>query len=796
MSDARATLNAVLAGRYRIERELGAGGMATVYLAHDLKHARDVAIKVLRPELGAVLGAERFLAEIKVTANLRHPNLLPLFDSGEAEGLLFYVMPYIEGPTLRARLKSEPQLPVDEVKRIVGLLAGALDYAHAAGVVHRDLKPENILLQAGQPVIADFGIALAVAEAGGERITQTGLSLGTPLYMSPEQASGERAVDARTDQYALGAMAYEMLTGEPPHTGATAQVIIARLMTEAARPVRNARPGVPAGVDAAVLRALSKSPADRFASCGEFMRALNAEQEPVAVAPPVVTADASAHTSYPRAPLIALVLGVLVIGGGAAIMMRGRANGERMAAARAASASDKASVAVLPFTDLSVGRGDEYFGDGIAETLISALGRVPGLDVVARTSAFSFRGQNVDVREIGSRLGVSTVLEGSVQRAGDKLRITAQLVKVGDGVSLWSETFDRSATDIFAVQDEVARAVITALRGKVLATSTPATAATTRDPEAYDLYLQGRSHQAKRTSSEVQQAIVLFKRAIARDSSFAQAWSGLADAYIVQAFYSDVDPRATLEKAHAAAQRALATDPENGEALTSHAYLLMARDWNWAASDTAFQHALRVSPGYALAHKWYGDIHGIFGRMDDELREYLRAWQLDPLSSVIAANVGQHYDELGDTVQMLAWIDRSLALDPTQPLALRALGPVLVARGDSARFFEVQTRLATGTGIAGASVSELRTAWRRGGAHAVAVEQVAAFDRLKLPFESARWSMAAGDADGVFRGLDRAYAERAMWMPFVKNYVNRPEMRRDPRYRSLRKRMGMPEGVK
>ena len=794
MSDARDTLNATLGGRYRVERELGAGGMATVYLARDLKHDRDVAIKVLRPELGAVLGADRFLAEIKVTANLRHPNLLPLFDSGEADGLLFYVMPYIEGPTLRARLKAEPQLPVDEVTRIVGLLAGALDYAHAAGVVHRDLKPENILLQAGQPVIADFGIALAVAEAGGDRITQTGLSLGTPLYMSPEQASGERAVDARSDQYALGAIAYEMLTGEPPHTGATARVIIARLMTEGARPVRSARPGVPVGVDAAVLRALSKSPADRYSSCGALVRAMNADEHEVAVTPEATTTAAQAPTSYPRAPWIALVLGVLVIGGVGALVLRGRANGDRWAT-QGARRVDKASVAVLPFTDLSADRGNEYFGDGIAETLISALGRVPGLDVAARTSAFSFRGKNVDVREIGSKLGVSTVLEGSVQRAGDKLRITAQLVKASDGVSLWSETFDRSATDLFAVQDEVTRAVITALKGKVLAASTPASAASTRDSAAYDLYLQGRFHQANRTSSEVQHAIALFTKAIGRDSSFAQAWSGLADAYIVQTLYSDVPARATLDKAHEAAQRALAADPENGEALTSHAYLLMTRDWNWAASDTAFQHALRVSPGYALAHKWNADLHGIFGRMDDERREYLRAWQLDPLSSVIAANLGQHYDEFGDTVQMLAWVDRSLALDPSQPLALRTLAPVLVARGDSARFFDVHARLAAGTAMAGASVPELRSAWRRGGGHAAALAQVAAFDRLKQPFESARWSVVAGDADAVFRSLDRAYAARAGWMPFFKNYLNRPAIRRDPRYRALVKRMGMPDEV-
>jgi Tol biopolymer transport system component/tRNA A-37 threonylcarbamoyl transferase component Bud32 len=268
------TLTAALADRYAIEREIGAGGMATVYLARDLKHERRVALKVLKPELGAVLGVERFLSEIKVTANLQHPNQLPLLDSGEANGLLFYVMPFVEGETLRARLEREKQLPVDEAVRFAVAIAGALEYAHQQGVYHRDLKPENILLQAGQPVVADFGIALAVTNAGGQRVTQTGLSLGTPQYMSPEQATGDRNVDGRTDIYSLGAMTYEMLTGEPPHSGNTAQAIIAKLMTEEVRPLTVLRRNVPPYVDAAVRHALEKLPADRFATAGGFALAL------------------------------------------------------------------------------------------------------------------------------------------------------------------------------------------------------------------------------------------------------------------------------------------------------------------------------------------------------------------------------------------------------------------------------------------------------------------------------------------------------------------------------------------
>ncbi|HKS06773.1 MAG TPA: protein kinase [Gemmatimonadaceae bacterium] len=272
--DAVVHLNAALSGRYEVVREIGAGGMAVVYLARDLKHDRHVALKVLNPELGAVLGSERFLSEIKVTANLQHPNLLPLFDSGEAEGLLFYVMPFVEGETLRAKLDREKQLPVDAAVHIATAIASALDYAHKRGVIHRDLKPENILLQAGEPVIADFGIALAVSNAGGGRITQTGISLGTPQYMSPEQATGDRAIDGRTDIYSLGAMLYEMLAGDPPYLGGTSQAVIAKVLTERPSNVRVSRPSVPEHIAAAVERALEKLPADRWHTAHEFADAI------------------------------------------------------------------------------------------------------------------------------------------------------------------------------------------------------------------------------------------------------------------------------------------------------------------------------------------------------------------------------------------------------------------------------------------------------------------------------------------------------------------------------------------
>ena len=266
MTDAVARLNAALEGRYAIERELGEGGMATVYLADDLKHERKVALKVLKPELAAVVGAERFLAEIKTTANLQHPNILPLFDSGETDGFLFYVMPYVEGDTLKDRLDREHQLPVGDAVQIATDMAEALDYAHRQGVIHRDIKPGNVLLQAGKPVISDFGIALAVGVAGRGRLTETGLSLGTPHYMSPEQATGDQTVGASTDTYALGSVLYEMLVGEPPYPGTTAQAVLGKIIAGKPVSATEERPSIPPNVDAAIRKALEKLPADRFAS--------------------------------------------------------------------------------------------------------------------------------------------------------------------------------------------------------------------------------------------------------------------------------------------------------------------------------------------------------------------------------------------------------------------------------------------------------------------------------------------------------------------------------------------------
>jgi serine/threonine-protein kinase len=407
MSELPDRLEAALAGRYTIERELGAGGMATVYLARDPKHDRQVALKVMRPELSAVLGVDRFVREIRIAAKLNHPRVLALHDSGEADGFLYFVMPYVEGESLRAKIDREKQLSIDEAVTLTRQVASALDYAHQQGVIHRDIKPENILLHRGEAVVADFGIALAVTAAGGERLTETGLALGTPQYMSPEQAMGDRELDGRSDIYSLGAVLYEMVTGEPPQGGATVQAVIAKLLIERPTPPRVVRDNVPEAIDRAIMKALAKVPADRFDSALEFAAALTAK-----------AADPE---------------------------------------------HDVKSIVVLPFANLSPDPENDYFSDGLTEEIIADLSKLQSLRVTSRNSAMQLKGTDKNTKTIGRELNVRYVLEGTVRKAGDRLRITAQLIDAGNDAHLWAEKYDGVLEDVFDMQEQVSGSIVQAL---------------------------------------------------------------------------------------------------------------------------------------------------------------------------------------------------------------------------------------------------------------------------------------------------------------------------------------------
>ena len=618
MNSTEAKLVASLSDRYRIERELGQGGMATVYLAEDLKHARRVAIKVLRPELGAIIGGERFLSEIRTTAGLQHPHILGLIDSGIVDELLYYVMPFIEGETLRARLDREKQLPVDDAVRLTREVASALEFAHRRGIVHRDIKPENILLQDGQALVADFGIALAASSAGS-RMTQTGMSLGTPAYMSPEQAMGERDIGPRSDVYALGAMTYEMLTGEPPFTGPTSQAIIARLLTEQPRAMRPVRPNVSPAVEAAILTALQKLPADRFASAKEFADALGTRDTYAATA----VTDATRLPAHPpaRGRAIALVSAVALIAVAAAYFAT------RSRRAGVATPSDRLrTIAVLPFRNISQDTAQQYFSAGMTEEIATQLARVGALHVLGRAATTQYEGQADRLKRMGDELGVGSVVEGSVRLAGNQVRIGVELTDVRTGQTLWSEQYDRKIDDVFAVQGDVARNVATALQ----ATLTPAEMGrvghvVTKNTEAYQLYLRALSERPFLRAGNVAQAALLHQ-AIQLDTAFAAAYAMLARTWM---FRGVAGEPSFIDSGFVAARKAIALDPEEAMGYFALGDLLSSRQ-KLSDARRSYLKALELTPGHIGAMADLANVYVALGRFDEALDWALRAQQLDP----------------------------------------------------------------------------------------------------------------------------------------------------------------------
>ena len=775
------SLQASLADRYLIERELGRGGMATVYLARDLKHRRPVALKVLNPAIAASLGADRFLREIELAARLQHPHILTVFDSGEAHGALWFTMPYVEGESLRERLRRERQLPLADALHITTEVARALDYAHQHGVVHRDIKPENLLLTTdGSTLVADFGIARALGETGD--LTETGIVVGTPTYMSPEQGAGQRELDGRTDVYSLACVLYEMLAGEPPYTGVSPQALLAKRLSEPVPHLGTTRE-VPLAVERAITRALARVPADRYPSAGEFARALHLSGEP--------TVKATVATgSRGLVRRVGLAVGLLLM------LVSGVILAARLRAPRA-DRTLPPSTAVLPFADLSPAKDQEYFVDGLTEELITALSRVEGIRVAARTSSFQFKGRQVDAREVGRRLDVGSVLEGSVRRSGNRARITVQLVSAEDGYQLWADAYDRDLADVFAVQEEIARAIISALRVRLgVRDSTVLRARPTDDVEAHELYLRGRFAWNQRTAGGMTEAVKYLEQAVTRDSTFAAAWAALADAYLLVVPYAGASRELTWPKAQAAAGKALALDSTLGEAHTALAYGSMIYDWNWAAAESSFRRAIAVDPAYPTGHQWYADFLWSRGRLDEALREMQTAYRLDPLSLVIGSELGATYyiqRRFGDAEAQLR---KTLALDPNYAHALYLLGQVYLQQGRHREAVDALERAEDRGGFQEDLAGALAYAYAASGDSAKAARYTAGLEqRLSQgtvgPFALTLAYTGQGKLTRAFGYLDRAIEERDIFLPedFFDPLLD--PLRADPRFSGIEKRMGI-----
>ncbi len=669
MTDPPSRLTGALADRYRIERELGQGGMATVYLAEDIKHHRKVAVKVLRPELAAVLGPERFLREIETTANLRHPHILPLYDSGEADGFLYYVMPLVEGESLRARLDRQQQLPIDDALGIAREIADALGYAHQRGIIHRDIKPENILLEGSHAVVADFGIARAITSAGAEKLTATGLSVGTPLYMSPEQAAGDANLDGRSDLYALGCVLYEMLGGQAPFTGPTAQSITRQHIMTDAPPVTNLRPTAPPALARALARSLAKNPADRFATAGELIRALTSPDQ----APP-----GSVRSRRARLIVAAGVLVVATMATAWALARRSNGDSTGYPAPR--------SLAVMPFETVGNDTANAYFAEGIAEEVTNALAQVPGLRIAGRRSAIRFSGTGVSAEEVGAALDVGAVLEGTVSRAGGRIRVSAQLTSASDGLVLWSQSYARELKDVFAVQEEIAHAIAGALR--VTYAGAGGAGRGTIDLEAHDLYLKGLYFYRRRTSTSLTQSLASLEQAVARDSTFAAAQAALAMTLLTIPYNSLTPMGVVLPRARDAAERAARRDPALAEAHTALG-LAHAEAFEWADAETEFRRAIELDPNGAEAPYRLGHMFLAQRRVPEAIAELRLAKVRDPLYFLTAAFLGWALILAGEYDAGIAEARRGLELEPNglPPQNILASSYLLANRPDSAAVF-------------------------------------------------------------------------------------------------------------
>jgi serine/threonine-protein kinase len=677
-------LASALADRYRVENEIGRGSSATVYLAHDLRHGRKVALKVLHSALGAALGVERFLREIRTAARLHHPHILPLFDSGSAAGLLYYTMPYVESGSLRDRLATSGPLPLPVVLQLATEVASALSYAHATGVVHRDIKPENILLSVtDDPLLTDFGIAHALEDAApgeedGGRLTETGITVGTPAYMSPEQSAGDEPVDERSDVYSLAAVVYECLTGDPPFTGPNARAIIAKRLTEPPPSPRARRPDLPASVNQAVERALARQSADRFASATDFAAALTAA-EPSAPPRPV---------RLRRAGLAAGLLLALLLGGLA---------GRRVLSGRSGQvgAAGLPVVVVLPFKNLGP-PGEQYFADGLTEEITARLAGLSGLRVISRTSADQYRNSGKSLKAIGADLGAGYVLEGSVRWAGaeadseggGRIRVTPQLIQVSDDSHLWADTYDAELNEGFRIQSEIAERVSTALdvtlRGSERATLA---AGGTANSQAYHIYLRGSERLRKSNEREdIEAAIALYQRASALDSSFALALARLSQAHAAMYWYhhdhSDRRLRQAWETA-AAAQRVAPDLPAVHIALGYYHY------WghlDYQAALQEFELARRQQPSNSELLAAIGYVERRRGHWDEAIARLTEALRYDPRSPLITLSLGDTYASVRLYPEAERYIERAIALDPGAPNPYAYSAALQVVRnGDLAR---------------------------------------------------------------------------------------------------------------
>ena len=772
----RDRLQAALGSDVGIERELGGGGMSRVFVGIEHALGRRIVIKVLPSELMAGGNIERFRREILLAANLQHPHIVPLLTAAERDGLLFFTMPFVQGESLRTRLKRTGALSENVAVRIIRDVAEAMAYAHARGVIHRDIKPENILLAGDSALIADFGVAKALSMAtrtGVSRtsVTATNAMVGTPLYMAPEQWAGDPSIDHRADIYALGLVAYEMLVGRSPFADRAPHQMLASHLMEAPAPLTYHRPDLSPLLDTLVMRCLEKD-ADARPDTAEAvligLEGLRSSGSNVSTPTP---------PTHPSDPL-------------------GGRPGYHATPAGSGVQTTVNSIAVLPFVNLSADPENEYFSDGMTEEIINALAKVSTLRVAARTSSFAFKGTKHDVQTIGSRLNVNTILEGSVRKIGQRIRVTAQLINVADGYYLWSESFAREIKDVFAIEEEIARSIANALIPKLISDSISGPSVRrVENLQAYELYLKGRYHWNQRTGERLRTGLSFFEQAVALEESFAQAHAGIADSYAMLGQYGFLQPMQAFPQAKAAALQALALDDRLAEAHASLGFVLFFHDWDYAAAEREFRRALEFNPSYVAAHQWYGQLLAVLGRDQEAIAESSRAVALDPLSPVAHTNLANILYSTRRFDETVVQCNKTIELEPRFFLAYFFLAPCLIEQGRVAEAEQAARRCAelapesplalfalgyvcARSGLRAEAqriANDLAERWERGVGEAFFIGLVAA---------------AMGDLDTAFDWSERAVAQRSDKLVYLTAPAADP-LRGDPRFESLLKRTNL-----
>jgi serine/threonine-protein kinase len=774
-------LTTALADRYRIESEIGAGGMAHVYRAHDLKHGRAVALKVLRPELAYAVGSDRFIREISTTANLRHPHILPLYDSGEADGALYYVMPLIDGETLRARIERDGPLSVDESLRITREVADALGYAHDRGIAHRDIKPENILLERGHAVVADFGIARAVAATEGDRLTQTGLAVGTPLYMSPEQAVGETNVDGRSDVYSLGCVLYEMLTGHPPYTGATASAITQQHLLASPPSATAARPDVPGSVSGAIVSALAKDPADRPYPASKFTDALTSLES--------AERDRARRTSraWTTRRMMVLAVGIVVAAAlGWFVSTRG-----------STTSSVINRIAVLPMENQTGDTAQQFFADGMTREVIGILTDA-GIRVLGYRAVAPYRSSNKPVHDIAQELGVDAVVSGAIQRAGDVVSMSAELTNAETSENLWSRTFSRPGTDVVTLQRNVAAEIARGIRARLTPDQQQRLApARAVNPRAYAQYLLGQEAAALRTADGFKRSVAYARRSLEIDSTYAPAWATLAITGTYALIYQTAPRDSAYRLAISAADKAIALDDTQGDAYFARGVARIHNEWDFGGGYADLDSA-ESRPSSSLGAGLLGwllwETHD-FDRMFTRTRQLA---DLEPTTSQWRSDLAWGLWSSGKNREALESARIGATNDSSFYEVFDIMSLVLADMGD---FAGADSAHAQAVKVAGGDYwvrlfDEGLIASRRGDTSGVK-RALAGLDGDPRLAQRGGLLFLVGKKDSAYAMLNTALEARDLDLLQTLNAM--PALypfRQEPRYQELLARMGMPERLR